>query len=478
MRRQTGQTSVEYLGLAALVAALVGAVLLSATGTGAGVSRSLFRAVGCLGTSAEPCAPKGEPGPAPRPEAKETTADSSFVSKRNITTLPKPAPSASRHILCTHGYLPVGDPPHCYRAPFLFDGDETEAEMYAEAAEAAERAQELSGNVVTAEDWLYDPELLEAFADGVRQDKDGRVIAKRGLLVTAPFVAALAPEALLALAALSAAMLVWHALSGGTAPSSPHIPPLVSPPALPGFASPTLLWTTPEATASSGPPRHRPAEEVDTEDVGTSADPMHALDDVPAYRPGMASVRRQWARDVVDATRRNPLTEDLTTEDVLAVADYTGSWALDMNNYLRGRRLGGARADQVDDHIEAMDRALRHLPGVEATVYRGTFMPRETMERFASGEEVGLPEYLSTSSDITRAERGVTTANGGGTEGENVLVEIETDRGRNIDPLSRYRGRESEVLIPRGGTFEQTGTGTRKIDGKKYKVIRLRQTGG
>lgn len=167
--------------------------------------------------------------------------------------------------------------------------------------------------------------------------------------------------------------------------------------------------------------------------------PDHALDDIPRYRAGLPSVRRGWAQEVADIAGRNPLTEDLTAEDALAVADYTGDWALDMNNYLRGRPVPGNRANQVNDRIDGMDRALSHLPPAQGTFLRGTFMPAETIERLRRGDQVGMPEYLSTSTD---------------------------------------RGRESEVVIPRGGTFEQTRTGTTRIDGKEYKVIYLKQTAG
>lgn len=88
-----------------------------------------------------------------------------------------------------------------------------------------------------------------------------------------------------------------------------------------------------------------------------------------------------------------------------------------------------------------------------------------------------MPEYLSTSTDIKKAEGAAAKAKSNGRDGESVLVRIETDNGRNVDPLSRYRGKESEVVIPRDGKFTQTGTETTIINGKEYKVIVLKQTG-
>ncbi|MFD3484536.1 ADP-ribosyltransferase [Streptomyces sp. NPDC058665] len=200
--------------------------------------------------------------------------------------------------------------------------------------------------------------------------------------------------------------------------------------------------------------------------------PMNVLDDIPDY----GSVdRKTWAEKVEEEAKKHKLTEDFTKEDALIVADYTGSWAEDANKYLRGHPVPGSRANSVPKFIEKMDTALEHLPPVEGTFYRGTFMPDELLEKYANGEEVEMPEYLSTSSDPAKADRAAENAKANGRKGENVLMEITTDNGRNIDPLSRYRGRESEVLIPRGGKFVKTGETTKIIGGKEYKVIQVKQ---
>uniref|UniRef100_UPI000626DE5E ADP-ribosyltransferase n=1 Tax=Streptomyces odonnellii TaxID=1417980 RepID=UPI000626DE5E len=212
------------------------------------------------------------------------------------------------------------------------------------------------------------------------------------------------------------------------------------------------------------------------DDANRPMDAFHALDEIPTYRPGKDG-RKEWSEEVERIAQENPLTKDFTAEDALIIADYTGPWANDANMYLRGQPVSGSRAAKVPEFIEKMDRALEHLPPVSATVYRGTFMPQEMLDRYAAGEEITMPEYLSTSTDINKAQRAAANAKSNGRQGESVLVRIETDNGRNIDPLSRYRGRESEVLIPRDGKFTQTGTETTIIDGKEYKVIVLKQTG-
>ncbi|WP_330174478.1 ADP-ribosyltransferase [Streptomyces sp. NBC_01498] len=204
----------------------------------------------------------------------------------------------------------------------------------------------------------------------------------------------------------------------------------------------------------------------------TPTDPMTVLDGIPDFRP---ADKKQWAQEVEDIARQNPLTKDFTAEDALIVADYTGSWALDANKYLRGDPIPGRRGERVPEFIERMDQALEHLPPVQGTFHRGTFMPEDLLERFANGDEVELPEYLSTSSDPAKADRAAKNAKSNGRKGENVVMEITTDDGRNIDPLSRYRGKESEVLIPRGGKFVKTGETTKIIDGKEYKVIQVKQ---
>ncbi|WP_114627708.1 ADP-ribosyltransferase [Streptomyces corynorhini] len=205
-------------------------------------------------------------------------------------------------------------------------------------------------------------------------------------------------------------------------------------------------------------------------------DPMHALDDVPDYRPGIQQ-SKDWAREVEEIAKKNPLTEDLTAEDAWVIAKYTGSWASDLNKYLRGGKVPGSFHDP-SAKVDLMDDALSHLPPVpDLTVYRGTFMPDNILQQLLDGDPVTFPEYLSTSTDLGKAETALGRANGGGMKGEKVLLEIETSNGRNVDPLSRYRGKESEVLIPRDGKFEMTSVETRVIDGKEVKVVKVKQTG-
>ncbi|WP_189108924.1 ADP-ribosyltransferase [Streptomyces camponoticapitis] len=200
--------------------------------------------------------------------------------------------------------------------------------------------------------------------------------------------------------------------------------------------------------------------------------PMNVLDDVPKYSE---YDRKTWSEKVEEEARKHELTKDFTKEDALIIADYTGSWAEDANKYLRGQGIPGSRKNSVPKFIEKMDTALDHLPPVKGTFHRGTFMPDELLERFANGEEVEMPEYLSTSSDPAKADRAAQNAKANGRSGENVVMEITTDNGRNIDPLSRYEGKESEVLIPRGGKFVKTGETTKIIGGKEYKVIQVKQ---
>ncbi|MFE4056321.1 ADP-ribosyltransferase [Streptomyces sp. NPDC059096] len=205
-------------------------------------------------------------------------------------------------------------------------------------------------------------------------------------------------------------------------------------------------------------------------------DPLHALDDIPTYTPGPAA-SKEWARKVEEIAKKNPLTENFTANDALVIANYTGSWAADLNQYLRTGNAPGSFKNP-DAKVQLMDEALSHLPPVpDLTVYRGTFMPENILQQLTSGNEVAFPEYLSTSTDLAKAESALGRANGGTVPGENVLMEIETSNGRNIDPLSRYRGKESEVLIPRDGKFTMTGQETRIINGKEFKVIKVTQTG-
>ncbi|MFJ1913108.1 ADP-ribosyltransferase [Streptomyces sp. NPDC088147] len=239
----------------------------------------------------------------------------------------------------------------------------------------------------------------------------------------------------------------------------------------------TALGLTDEPRPEPEPdpePEPEPEPGPDGESCSERPDPMTALDDVPKYG---STDRKDWARKVEEIARQNPLTKDFTAEDALIVADYTGSWAEDANKYLRGQPIPGSRSNSVPKFIERMDRALDHLPPVDGTFYRGTFMPDELLEKFANGEEVEMPEYLSTSSDPAKADRAAENSKSNGRKGEKVVLEVTTDNGRNIDPLSRYQGKESEVLIPRGGKFVKTGEKTKIIGGKEYKVIEVKQVG-
>ncbi|MET9557684.1 ADP-ribosyltransferase [Streptomyces sp. NPDC006645] len=202
--------------------------------------------------------------------------------------------------------------------------------------------------------------------------------------------------------------------------------------------------------------------------------PMNVLDDIPDYKAGKDG-RKEWSEAVEKIAKENPMTEDFTAEDALTIADYTGYKAETINKWLRNPANGDGDPNKFRDD---MDRALDHLPKVEGTFYRGTFMSDEMLKKFASGEAVEFPEYLSTSSDPAKADRALKKTEAKNIPGgENVLLEIETGNGRNIDPLSRYRGQESEVLIPRGGAFEKVGETTKMIGGKEYKVIKVKQVG-
>ncbi|MFD8920217.1 ADP-ribosyltransferase [Streptomyces sp. NPDC059569] len=239
----------------------------------------------------------------------------------------------------------------------------------------------------------------------------------------------------------------------------------------------TALGLTDEPRPEPEPdpePEPEPEPGPDGESCSERPDPMTALDGIPKYG---STDRKDWARKVEEIARQNPLTKDFTAEDALIVADYTGSWAEDANKYLRGQPIPGSRSNSVPKFIERMDRALDHLPPVDGTFYRGTFMPDELLEKFANGEEVEMPEYLSTSSDPAKADRAAENSKSNGRKGEKVVLEVTTDNGRNIDPLSRYQGKESEVLIPRGGKFVKTGEKTKIIGGKEYKVIEVKQVG-
>ncbi|WP_231990116.1 ADP-ribosyltransferase [Mycobacterium sp. 852002-51971_SCH5477799-a] len=130
----------------------------------------------------------------------------------------------------------------------------------------------------------------------------------------------------------------------------------------------------------------------------------------------------------------------LDSDDLGALADYTGPGYLDLNNALRGGEMDASQ--QV--RIEAVKTALAKLPPYEGPVIRGTNLPPEVLARYRPGEVITEDAFLSTTTNAGVA-RSPTFAG-------NVEFRILSKSGRDISPFSLFPG-EREVLFPPGTKF-------------------------
>jgi len=139
----------------------------------------------------------------------------------------------------------------------------------------------------------------------------------------------------------------------------------------------------------------------------------------------------------------------LTDEENRVAVDYTGSFAYEINGFLRNVNKGLFSEDDVKKYnalAETLDRATKKAKiksGI--TLYRG--VPTEVVRsvfgnEIREGGEIIDPAFLSTS----KANRFGSFGN------EMAIIEIETDeetRGLDVNNISAYKN-EREVILPRG----------------------------
>lgn len=138
----------------------------------------------------------------------------------------------------------------------------------------------------------------------------------------------------------------------------------------------------------------------------------------------------------------------LDSDDLGALADYTGPGYLDLNNALRGGEVDASQQAR----IEAVKTALAKLPPYEGPVIRGTNLPAEVLARYRPGEVITEDAFLSTTTNAGVA-RSPTFAG-------NVEFRILSKSGRDISPFSVFPG-EREILFPPGTKFYVS---SRRID--------------
>lgn len=148
----------------------------------------------------------------------------------------------------------------------------------------------------------------------------------------------------------------------------------------------------------------------------------------------------------------------LSSDDLGALADYSGPGYREMNNALRSGEMDASQ--QI--RIEAVKTALAKLPPYEGPVIRGTNLPPEILARYRPGEVITEDAFVSTTTNAGVA-RSPTFAG-------NVEFRILSKTGRDISSFSLFP-EEREILFPPGTKFYVSSTRVDPLTGKT--IIRM-----
>ncbi|WP_019732524.1 ADP-ribosyltransferase [Mycobacterium avium] len=239
-------------------------------------------------------------------------------------------------------------------------------------------------------------------------------------------------------------------MSAASGPPMPPTPSLPEPASLPSGPSGDLPAETPptagiphsgEPSAPSSVPPHFP----DT--------PTHGLGDGGAHAPGDGGAHGPPESDPKNANGHGPHDASLDSgsdhhlplhpldsDDLAALAHYTGPGYQELNFALREGALDASQQARVD----ALQKALEKLPVYEGAVVRGTNLPADVLEQYRPGEVITEAAFTSTSTDHTVAQ---SSAFAGNTE-----FRIWSTTGRDVSSVSMYPD-EKEILFPAGSKF-------------------------
>ena len=155
-----------------------------------------------------------------------------------------------------------------------------------------------------------------------------------------------------------------------------------------------------------------------------------------------------------------------TWEDKEALWDYSGDGYRPMNKGLRGEM---EISDELQERIDAVDRALSKLPSHEGKTFRGLpfrFEAASLKDSFRVGETFSDGAFFSTSSAKRKAE----------SFGEDCLLTVLGKTGKKIDKYSGAE-KEKEVLFRPGTVFKVTAVKKkdqrRRCDGKRIQVLHV-----
>lgn len=135
----------------------------------------------------------------------------------------------------------------------------------------------------------------------------------------------------------------------------------------------------------------------------------------------------------------SPVTR-LTSEDLFALADDTGSGYQELNTALRS----GALESSHQTRISALMKALDKLPPHNGLVVRGTNLPADVLARYQSGGIITEEVFISTTTNPAVAASPVFAGN--------VEFRILSISGRDVSSVSMYP-EEQEILFPPGTQF-------------------------
>jgi SPP1 gp7 family putative phage head morphogenesis protein len=159
----------------------------------------------------------------------------------------------------------------------------------------------------------------------------------------------------------------------------------------------------------------------------------------------------------------------LTKDESRAILDYTDDYFIYINEHLRLGTEPTERTEHYLKKIPIISETLQKLPKYQNTVYRGIGVYDEAsfeeMKAFyTNNDRMQDKGFVSTS---TRREEGE------GYQGlpYTVFMEIESTNGRYINPLSKWKDEEFEVLFDKGTTFAIISTEIQS----KHIILKLKE---
>jgi hypothetical protein len=168
-----------------------------------------------------------------------------------------------------------------------------------------------------------------------------------------------------------------------------------------------------------------------TPQSGHPLDPPASHDGAPPG-PGDGSAVHDGRRD----GGYHPTAIDaLTSDDAMALADYTGSGYGELNEALRSNAMDASQQARVD----ALNSALDKLSPYEGPVVRGSNLPPEVLAQYRPGEFILEKGFMSTTTNPAVAQSP--------TFGGNVEFRILSNTGRDISAVSLIPA-EQEILFP------------------------------